>query len=136
MTWNVIQMTNPQYEEWYAMEKLICLLNIEHMLLLKLDVNPLQCKASRCWYAWDNTEIFLKENILGFFVRRKKPIQIWCWKSNFRWYKTSQNFVVNMQYSENFNCKLTSTQKHLNIFKWSLIKDIKNVTLPYNVTSL
>lgn len=26
------------------MEKLICLLNIEHMLLLKLDVNPLQCK--------------------------------------------------------------------------------------------
>lgn len=73
--------------------------------------------------SWDNTEIFLKENLLFLFVRRKKPIQIWCWKSNLRWYKTSQNFVVNMQYSENFNCKLiTKNILYFNEFRDHLSK--------------
>lgn len=57
-------MTNPQYEEWYAMEKLICLLNIEHMLLLKLDVKlrdagmleitpRYSSKKTYCFFLWE-----------------------------------------------------------------------------------
>lgn len=40
-------------------------------------------------FSKDNNGIFLKENLL-FPLEEKKPLQIGCWESNFRWYNTSK----------------------------------------------
>lgn len=63
------------------MEKLICLLIIEHMLLLKLDVELQDAAVDRMamlsHFSKDNNGIFLKENLL-FPLEEKKPLQIGC----------------------------------------------------------
>lgn len=73
------------------MEKLICLLIIEHMLLLKLDVNlegpypssvelqyaAVDRMAMLSHFSKNNNGIFLKENLL-FPLEEKKPLQIGC----------------------------------------------------------
>lgn len=63
------------------MEKLICLLIIEHMLLLKLDVELQDAAVDRMamlsHFSKDNNGIFLKENLL-FPLEEKKTLQIGC----------------------------------------------------------
>lgn len=86
-------MTNPQYEEWYAMEKLICLLNIEHMLLLKLDVNPsslklrdagmleitprYSSKKTFCFFLWEEKNPYKSDDGSLILDDTKPPKTLW-----------------------------------------------------------